>query len=618
MNALLSVENLALDFGSHRAVNGLSFTVGRGETVALVGESGSGKSATALAIMRLIEREGGRITGGRIVLHDAAPIDLTAASEAEIRAIRGNRIAMIFQEPMTALNPVMRLGDQVAEVLRLHRRIGRAAAHREVIEAFAKVRIPDPARRAGQFPHELSGGLRQRVMIAMALACRPDLLIADEPTTALDVTTQAGILRLIRELQLETGMSMLFITHDMGVVAEIADRVVVLRGGEKVEEATASDIYARPTAAYTRRLMAATPRLGEGAPLKREVNDPVLEVRDLAVRFPVGRSLLPGRAHQYHAVNGVSLTVCRGETLGLVGESGCGKSTLARAILRLIEPAEGEVLLEGKSLLGLRPSGMRAIRASAQMVFQDPFASLNPRLPVRDLITEPARIAGVVGPRSTRALAVELLDKVGLEADAADRYPHQFSGGQRQRICIARALSVKPALIVADEAVSALDVSVARQVTDLLADLQAREGVAFLFISHDLAVVERVSHRIAVMHAGRIVETGPTALVLSHPAHPYTRRLLAAVPVPDPARRNRLRSAMPAAPEPPQLLLPRGQRPPRAPMAEIAPGHLVASDSEVAFSISSLLPGPVHHEPNKVSAPDNVTEIERRRIAGVH
>lgn len=606
MDPLLSIENLSLAFGRHTAVKGLSFSVGQGETVALVGESGSGKSATALGILRLIEHEGGRITGGRIVLNGTPALDLSTASEPTMRSLRGDRIAMIFQEPMSALNPVMRLGDQVAEVLRLHKGLDRAQARAEAVAAFARVKIPDPERRANQYPHELSGGLRQRVMIAMALACQPDLLIADEPTTALDVTTQAEILRLIRELQIETGMSLLFITHDMGIVAEIADRVVVLRAGEKAEEGPADAIFARPAAAYTRHLMAATPRLGAGSPAARSLADPVLDVRGLSVRFAVGRSFLPGRGQQYHAVNSVSLCVGRGETLGLVGESGCGKSTLARAVLRLIEPDEGEVMLEGKSIMGLSPAALRATRARAQMVFQDPFASLNPRMSVRDLITEPARITSMVNNQQARDMAADLLIKVGLEPDAADRYAHQFSGGQRQRLCIARALSVRPALIVADEAVSALDVSVARQVTDLMAGLQALEGVSFLFISHDLAVVERVSHRIAVMQGGVIVETGPTAQVLAHPAHPYTRRLLEAVPVPDPARRHRLRPALPPTQPPPQLLLPAGQQMHHPRMVEISSGHFVAEHTEPDFLFSQRLFDKLPHArtlPQSVEAP---------------
>ncbi|WP_375571400.1 ABC transporter ATP-binding protein [Seohaeicola saemankumensis] len=593
MSPLLSVEDLHLAFGRHRAVEGVGFTVGRGETVALVGESGSGKSATALAILRLIEREGGAITAGRITLHGQAGADdleLTALAERQLQQVRGNRISMVFQEPMTALNPVMRLGHQVAEVLRLHQGLDRRQSRAAVIDAFAKVGIPDPAARLDQFPHELSGGLRQRVMIAMALACRPDLLIADEPTTALDVTTQAGILDLIRSLQAETGMAVLFITHDMGVVAEIADRVVVLQHGRKVEEGRVGQIFARPGASYTRQLMAATPILGSGAPLlpakaarqARRATPPVLEARNLSVRFPVSTGRLGMSRSQYHAVNGVSLTLGRGETLGLVGESGCGKSTLARALLRLVPSAEGRILWEGQDVTDMPAASLRPLRAKAQMIFQDPFASLNPRLPVRDLITEPARLAGQIAPRDLRDLAVELLRKVGLEDAAADRYAHQFSGGQRQRLCIARALSVKPALIVADEAVSALDVSVARQITDLMAQLQQEEGISFLFISHDIAVVERVSHRVAVMFAGQIVETGRTDDVLRHPSHRYTRQLLSAVPVADPKRRGRARGAGPLMTKPP-LLLAKGQAPERWTLKPLSDHHAaVADDGECA------------------------------------
>ncbi|MBN2629657.1 MAG: dipeptide ABC transporter ATP-binding protein [Rhodobacteraceae bacterium] len=575
---LLSVENLSLAFGSHAALRGLSFAVAAGETVALVGESGSGKSATALALMRLIERDGGQITGGRIRLADT---DLTAASEAQMRRIRGNRIAMVFQEPMTALNPVMPLGAQVAEVLRLHRGLDGAAAHAAVLEAFARVRIPQPELRYGQFAHELSGGLRQRVMIAMALACQPDLLIADEPTTALDVTTQAGILSLIKSLQDETGMAVLFITHDMGVVAEIADRVVVLRAGEKMEEAPVARIFAAPQADYTRMLMAATPRLGSGAPAAPRPSDPVLEVENLSVRFALPGATPFAAGSEFHAVRDVSFSVGRGETLGLVGESGCGKSTLARACLRLIGVDQGEVRLCGDPLTGLSAAQMRPLRRRAQMVFQDPYASLNPRLTVADLITEPALIHGTVTRAGQRDLAAELLEKVGLEAAALTRFAHQFSGGQRQRLCIARALSVRPALIVADESVSALDVSVAKAITDLLARLQAEDGLSFLFISHDIAVVERVSHRIAVMQAGRIVEIGPTDRVLAAPAHPYTRRLLAAVPVPDPARRGPM-TAMPDLTPPPPAILPRGARPRREALMAVGPRHFALASNDPA------------------------------------
>lgn len=569
--ALLDVENLSLAFGRHVALKGLSFGIEAGETVALVGESGSGKSATALAILRLIERDGGRVTGGRILLGDT---DLTAATEADMRHVRGNRIAMVFQEPMTALNPVMPLGAQVAEVLRLHRGLGGAATRAAVVDAFRRVRIPQPELRLGQYPHELSGGLRQRVMIAMALACQPDLLIADEPTTALDVTTQAEILALIKALQAETGMAVLFITHDMGVVAEIAERVVVLRHGEAVELGPVGRIFAAPRADYTRMLMTATPRLGTGAPALLRDPEPVLEVENLSVRFPIPAPHPFAPVQEFHAVQGASLQIGRGETLGLVGESGCGKSTLARACLRLVGLDDGQVRLCGTSLEGLDASTLRPLRRHAQMVFQDPYASLNPRLPVVDLITEPALIHRTVSRADKRELAAELLRKVGLEPEAMTRFAHQFSGGQRQRLCIARALSVRPALIVADEAVSALDVSVARQITDLLAQLQAEDGLSFLFISHDIAVVERVSHRIAVMHAGRIVETGPTERVLRLPAHPYTRRLLSAVPVPDPTRRGRM-TAVPDLLPTPSAVLPKGQRPPRIPMVEVGPQHFV-------------------------------------------
>jgi peptide/nickel transport system ATP-binding protein len=533
---VVEVKDLRIAFGSHEAVKGLSFSIRPRETLALVGESGSGKSATALSILRLIEREGGRIASGSIRLRDGNDvIDLTELPDARLSDIRGDRISMVFQEPMTSLNPVLTVGNQLAEVFIRHRNMSVRAALAASVEALDQVRIPEPARRLKQFPHELSGGLRQRVMIAMALACRPQLLIADEPTTALDVTTQAEILDLIRSLQAEIGMGVLFITHDMGVVAEIADRVVVLKNGIKQEEATVRDLFQAPKAAYSRQLMAATPKLGEGSKAEPAGTDIVLQVERLSTRFSSKSGLFSKKTGKHTAVNQVSLKVARGETLGLVGESGCGKSTLARSILRLIEPEEGTIFLNGKQMTGVSREALRETRRDAQMVFQDPFASLNPRLAVHELITEPARIHGLVSARDQKDLAAQLVDRVGLERDAIFRFPHQFSGGQRQRLCIARALSVAPKLIIADEAVSALDVSIARQVTDLMLDLQAREGVSFLFISHDIAVVERVSHRIAVMYRGEIVETGSTEQVLSAPEHAYTRRLLAAVPSAVPA-----------------------------------------------------------------------------------
>ena len=601
---LLTLENLSLSFGSHNAVRDLSFDIARGETLALVGESGSGKSATALAILRLIEREGGRIDGGRIVLHGTPALELSTLSDRQMQQVRGNRVSMIFQEPMTALNPVMPLGEQVAEVMRLHQGLGTDAARLAARDALARVKIPEPDRRLDQFPHELSGGLRQRVMIAMALACRPDLLIADEPTTALDVTTQAEILALMRQLQDEIGMAVLFITHDMGVVASLAERVVVLKSGMKVEEGGVEDVFLRPCAAYTRTLMAATPKLGSGAPKPlRSAKAPVLAVENLAVRFAVRRGLRRSADLDYHAVNDVSFSIAPGETLGLVGESGCGKSTLARAVMRLIAPSGGRIRLEGQDITHLGGAEMQSLRQRVQMVFQDPFASLNPRMPVVDLITEPAHIHARLSRRARRALAAELLEKVGLEPDAVDRFPHQFSGGQRQRLCIARALSVRPALILADEAVSALDVSVARQITDLMGRLQAEDGVSFLFISHDIAVVERVSHRIAVMWAGQIVETGRTEDVLHNPQHPYTQRLLSAIPVPDPSRRKDLQPEL-AAPTPPGLLLPTGQQPPEAVMVRVAEDHFVAAQDGIESLLLAIPPQlPQAKEHNNVSAP---------------
>ncbi|MEL7152394.1 MAG: ABC transporter ATP-binding protein [Pseudomonadota bacterium] len=538
---VLSVKSLSVAFGSHAAVRDLSFDIHAGETLALVGESGSGKSATALSVLRLIEREGGRITGGQLLLGASDPVDLAALDDRQMQAYRGNRISMIFQEPMTSLNPVMRIGEQLGEVLRRHQGLSQAAAMAAAQETLAQVRIPEPARRLRQYPHELSGGLRQRVMIAIALACRPDVLIADEPTTALDVTTQAEVLRLLKSLQAELGMAVLFITHDMGVVAEVADRVVVLRRGVTEEVARVDDLFKAPQSQYARDLMAATPKLGQST-LRPPVPEaaPVLKVAGLLKSFVQSGGFLKPQAVT-QAVRDVSFEIRPGETLGLVGESGCGKSTLSRALMRLIEPDAGSVTLAGQEITGLYEDDLRRARGNIQMVFQDPFASLNPRMTVRDLITEPAYLHSGLGPRERAALAGELLEKVTLERNVADRYPHQFSGGQRQRLCIARALSVSPKVIVADEAVSALDVSTAARVTRLMQQLQDDLGIAFLFISHDIAVVERVSHRIAVMYRGEIVEIGPTERVLRHPQHEYTRKLLSAVPVPRPGgRRPRL------------------------------------------------------------------------------
>ncbi|MEO0937726.1 MAG: ABC transporter ATP-binding protein [Pseudomonadota bacterium] len=534
---VLSVKNLSVAFGDAVAVHDLSFDIHAGETLALVGESGSGKSVTALSVLRLIEREGGRIAGGQIRLGADAPVDLAALTDRQMQAYRGNRVSMIFQEPMTSLNPVMRIGEQLCEVLRRHQGMNRSDAMQAAEAALAQVRIPEPARRLRQYPHELSGGLRQRVMIAIALACRPDVLIADEPTTALDVTTQAEVLKLLKTLQAEIGMAILFITHDMGVVAEVADRVVVLRRGVTEEVGTVTQLFETPQSDYARDLMAATPKLGQ-SPIRPPVPQaaPVLKVSSLSKSFAQNGGLFTAKTRT-HAVRDVSFEIYPGETLGLVGESGCGKSTLSRSLMRLIEPDAGTIQLAGQDIMALGAAGLRQARGKVQMVFQDPFASLNPRMTVRDLITEPAYLHSGISGLERDALARDLLQKVTLDPDVADRYPHQFSGGQRQRLCIARALSVSPELIVADEAVSALDVSTAARVTKLMQELQDALGLSFLFISHDIAVVERVSHRIAVMYQGQIVEIGGAEQVLRNPQHAYTQKLLSAVPAAKPRPR---------------------------------------------------------------------------------
>ncbi|MEL7000244.1 MAG: ABC transporter ATP-binding protein [Pseudomonadota bacterium] len=545
MTPLLEVNGLSVGFhsrnGSIQAVRDLSFSVAPDETLAIVGESGSGKSVTALSLMRLIEREGGAIDAGSILFDGR---DVTTLPEAGLRALRGNDISMIFQEPMTSLNPVMTIGDQITETILQHNRISPAQARTRALDMLTTVRLSDPQMRLSQYPHELSGGMRQRVMIAIALACQPRLLIADEPTTALDVTIQAEILDLIRALKSQTGAAVIFITHDMGVVAEIADRVVVMRHGQKVEEAPTRQLFEAPAAGYTRTLIDAAPRLGDGAPVLAQTAPPLLDVDTLITRFPIRKGLLKRSIANVHAVEQVSLTLAPGETLGLVGESGSGKSTIGRSILKLVDPTGGHIRLDGQDLVPLSGAAMKPLRKDVQMIFQDPYASLNPRLKIVDVVTEPLIIHTDMPAEERRAVAADLIRRVSLHPDALDRYPHQFSGGQRQRLCIARALSSRPKLIIADEPVSALDVSVQAQVLDLLLELQQEAGVAYLFISHDIAVVEKISHRIAVLHRGRVIETGRTGDVLSNPQHPYTRRLLAAVPVPDPtAARARVETA---------------------------------------------------------------------------
>ncbi|HEV2555524.1 MAG TPA: ABC transporter ATP-binding protein [Bosea sp. (in: a-proteobacteria)] len=595
---ILSVSNLSTSFRVEGAwkqvVRNVSFDIAPKETVAVVGESGSGKSVTALSIMRLTPQGSSKIEGS-IKL---AGQELLTLPEPQMRRIRGNDVAMIFQEPMTSLNPVLTIGFQIAEALILHRGMSRSEAEAETVRLLEKVRIPAAKSRFHEYPHRFSGGMRQRVMIAMALACKPKLLIADEPTTALDVTIQAQILQLIKLLQEEEGMSVLFITHDMGVVAEIADRTVVMYNGQAVETGGTEDIFARAKHPYTRSLLSAVPKLGSmdgrSRPMRFPVVDratgesdipeetpdtvksaerPVLEVSNLTTRFEIRSGLLSSVTGRVHAVENVSFSVQAGETLALVGESGCGKSTTGRSVMRLIEPLAGSVLLDGVDVLKLNQTDLREQRKRMQMIFQDPFASLNPRMNVGAAIAEPLLINKLATRTEARDQIAELLRRVGLQPDMASRFPHEFSGGQRQRICIARALAVEPRLIVADEAVSALDVSVKAQVVNLMLELQARMGLAYLFISHDMAVVERVSHRVAVMYLGEIVEIGPREAIFGNPQHPYTKRLLAAVPIADPTRRHE--KTPPSNDEIKSPVRAPDYVPPVRQFREVSPGHAV-------------------------------------------
>ncbi len=574
---VLHVEGLsvaaATEAGPRPLVQDLSFRLNRGETLAVAGESGSGKSVTALALMGLLPPNL-RVAGGTARLGGPGGSDLLALPESRLRRIRGDRVAMIFQEPMTSLNPVMTVGAQLAEALLAHESLSRAEARARAEDALRAVRISEPARRLRQHPHELSGGMRQRVMIAMALALKPDVLIADEPTTALDVTVQREVLDLLRDLQAAQGTALLLITHDMGVVAEMASRVVILQGGRRVEEAPVRALFASPREPYTRDLLAAVPRMGTRAPAPPAApKPPVAAVRDLVVGFDAGRDLLGRPTHRVHAVEGVSLAVAPGETLALVGESGCGKSTIARALAGLV-PFRGEVEVAGRVARSQREV-TKAIRRDAQLVFQDPAAALDPRMRAGDLVAEPLVIHGLGTPRTRREEVERLLGRVHLPPGSARRFPHEFSGGQRQRLCIARALALRPKLIVADESVSALDVSVQARVLDLLRELQREEGVSFLFISHDMAVVEAMADRVAVMRLGQIVEEGTRAQVLGDPRHPYTRRLLDAVPVPDPlhVRPPRVREEG-DAPSPVRRI---GDPPARLALRDVGAGHRVAA-----------------------------------------
>ncbi|QDG93883.1 ABC transporter ATP-binding protein (plasmid) [Rhizobium sp. NIBRBAC000502774] len=597
-NQILSVRDLRTAFRENgrwkEVVKGISFDVKAGETLAIVGESGSGKSVTGYSIMRLLSPETARISGEVFL----GPRDLLSLSEDEMRGVRGNYVSMIFQEAMTSLNPVFPIGQQISESLMLHNPMTAAAAKAEALRLMDRVRIPAAKTRYDEYPHNFSGGMRQRSMIAMALACRPQLLIADEPTTALDVTIQAQILSLIKEIQEEEKMSVIFITHDMGVVAEVAERMVVMLKGDVVETGTTDAIFDRAEHPYTRALLNAVPRLGsmQGIPhpLKFPIVDPktgetsladepvatvktsdapVLEVKNLTVRFDIKGGWFRSVISRIHAAEKISFDLRPGETLSIVGESGCGKSTTGRGLMRLVEPVGGSVRLAGREIMSLHANDLRDARRDIQMIFQDPYASLSPRRTIGQAIAEPYLTHKLGTPAQARKLVGQILQRVGLSPDMAERLPHQFSGGQRQRICIARALVLSPKVIVADESVSALDVSVKAQVINLLLDLQRELGLAFVFISHDMAVVERISHRVAVMYLGEIVEVGPRQNIFENAQHPYTRKLLSAVPLPDPSRR--LTKRIIDVEELPNALRKIGYEAEHKAVREVSPGHFV-------------------------------------------
>jgi len=566
MENIIKIENLSVDFttdsGIVKAVKNISFNIPKGKTVGLVGESGSGKSVTSLALMRLIPNPPGEITSGKIIFaNNNETCDLLALPESDMRKVRGNKITMIFQEPMTSLNPVFTVGDQIAETLMLHKNLTNKQALEKALDLMRQVGIPEPEKRINAYPHEMSGGQRQRVMIAMAIACEPDLLIADEPTTALDVTIQKQILELIASLQKKYGMSVLFITHDLGVIGDIADEVVVMYKGDIVEQGLKEEIFRNPKHPYTKGLIACRPSLdkapkrlptvsdfmtdaGEAknfdtAKLKiektqrstTEDNPVILEIKNVKKFFPLEKGVFGGVKSWVKAVNDVSLKVRQGRTLGLVGESGCGKTTLGRTVLRLLEPTEGEIFYKGVDITKLPKDEMRKLRRKIQIIFQDPYASLNPRMTIGSTLIEPMTIHGLGGSKTEREeRAAQLLERVGLERSMLNRYPHEFSGGQRQRICIARALAVEPEFIVCDESVSALDVSVQAQILNLLLDLQDEFNLTYIFISHDLAVVKYVSDEVAVMNHGEVVELADAVQIYKNPQHEYTKKLLSAIP----------------------------------------------------------------------------------------
>ena len=592
-----NVHGLRVDFqtkdGPVVGVSNVSFDIKSGETVCIVGESGSGKSVTSLSLMRLVEFGGGEIKSGRLLFasKDSEKIDLALTDSDRMRSIRGNEIGMIFQEPMTALNPVFTVERQLTEGLRLHESLSRGDAHARALELMREVRIPEPERRLKQYPHELSGGMRQRVVIAMALACKPRLLIADEPTTALDVTIQAEILALMDRLKRETGTAVMFITHDMAVVAQMADRVVVMFRGEKVEEGSVEEIFENPKHPYTKALLAAVPKLGEMS--GRDYPEPMvlmgqnqsdiqpiigsdellLKVENLTTRFAVKGGIFRRKIANVHAVEDVSFKINKGQTLGLVGESGCGKSTVGRSILCLEEPKSGSVFVNGRNILKLSGSELRNSRLDMQMIFQDPFASLNPQMQLSDQVAEPIHNFGTLKGSAVQERVEMLFDRVELPYSFMRRYPHELSGGQRQRVAIARALALNPKLLVADEAVSALDVSVQAQVLNLMMELQSELDLSFLFISHDMAVVERVSHHVGVMYMGRIVEIGSRSDVFENPQHAYTKALIKAVPIADPRQRKDEKDLnFKPLPSP---IHPISYRPEPSVYHEVAPGHKV-------------------------------------------
>ena len=601
---LVAVDDLRVEFktdgGTIVAVDGVSFSIDPGETVCLVGESGSGKSVSSLSLMRLVEFGGGRISAGALKFapRRGEPVDLAKASQDFMRELRGDQIGMIFQEPMTSLNPVFTIERQLVDGLKAHRGLKRDQARARALELLRGVRVPEPERRLKQYPHELSGGMRQRVVIAMAMACEPRLLIADEPTTALDVTIQAEILALIDRLKRENRMAVLFVTHDMAVVAQMADRVVVMRHGKIVEQADVEAIFESPQADYTRMLLAAVPKLGEMrgttapapmrgigdfAPANASASSPareprrLLEVKNLTTRYPVRGGALRRVVANVHAVEDVSFSINVGETFALVGESGCGKSSCGRSILRLTEPHSGELWLNGREIRGLGQPELREARRDMQMVFQDPFASLNPLRRLCDQVAEPLINFALASKSEIVDRVAELFDRVDLPRSFLNRYPHELSGGQRQRVAIARAIASHPSLVIADEAVSALDVSVQAQVLNLLAELQADLGLSFLFISHDIAVVERISHAVGVMYLGRLVEVGPRPAVFEDARHPYTKTLMAAVPVADP-RRRRIHEA-PSAKPLASPIFPLGHKPEPSSYDEVTQGHFVLHHS---------------------------------------